>query len=145
MGDVLLQATIYLAACVIAVPVAKRIGLGSVLGYIIAGAIIGEVNLRLGMSAEDPHRYAEFGVVLLLFVIGLEIEPRTLWQMRNKLVGLGGLQVGATTVIIPTGANLLGLTWPTSLALGLAFSPSTTAIVLQTLTEKGLSQTEGGR
>jgi len=145
MGDVLLQATIYLAACVIAVPVAKRIGLGSVLGYIIAGAIIGEVNLRLGMSAEDPHRYAEFGVVLLLFVIGLEIEPRTLWQMRNKLVGLGGLQVGATTVIIAAGANLLGLAWPTSFALGLAFSLSSTAIVLQTLTEKGLSQTEGGR
>ncbi len=145
MGDVLLQATIYLAACVIAVPVAKRIGLGSVLGYIIAGAIIGEANLLLGMRAEDLHRYAEFGVVLLLFVIGLEIEPRTLWQMRNKLVGLGGLQIGTTTVIIAAGGNLLGLAWPTSFALGLAFSLSSTAIVLQTLTEKGLSQTEGGR
>jgi len=145
MGEFLLQATIYLAACVIAVPVSKRIGLGSVLGYIIAGAIIGELNIFFGVSAEDLHHYAEFGVVLLLFVIGLELEPRALWQMRHKLIGLGGLQVSATTIIIAAGANLLGLTWGTSIALGLAFSLSSTAIVLQTLTEKGLTQTEGGR
>ena len=145
MGEFLLQATVYLAAAVAAVPLAQRLGLGSVLGYIIAGAIIGEINVLMGMSVSDLHHFGEFGVVLLLFVIGLELDPKSLWNMRNKLIGMGGLQIFITTVAIAAGSMLLGLSMGTSIAIGMAFALSSTAIVLQTLSEKGLTQTEGGR
>ena len=145
MDSFLFQATIYLAASVIAVPIAKRIGLGSVLGYIIAGVVIGQIYRLLGVGASEFEGIAEVGIILLLFVIGLEIEPKELWRMRNKLVGLGGLQIGITALGLALLFRILGLGWEACLALGLAFSLSSTAMVLQTLTEKGLSQTEGGR
>lgn len=145
MQGFLLQATIYLGAAVLAVPLAARLGLGSVLGYLAAGIMIGPVLNLVGTETQDLQHFAEFGVVMMLFLIGLELEPRALWDMRDRLIGLGGLQITLTTLGVMGAAMLLGLTWPTALAVGLIFALSSTAIVLQTLTEKGLMQTGGGR
>ncbi len=145
MTEYLIQAFIYLTAAVIAVPLAKKLGLGSVLGYLIAGIMIGPVIGFVGDETATLQHFAEFGVVMMLFLVGLELEPRMLWDMRHRLIGLGGLQVGLTTALITIGAILLGLDWRVSLAIGLTLSLSSTAIVLQTLNEKGLTKTEGGR
>jgi len=145
MSGILLQAFIYLCAAVIAVPIAKRLGLGSVLGYLIAGIMIGPVIGLVGSETQDIQHFAEFGVVMMLFLVGLELEPRMLWEMRNRLVGLGGLQVLFSTILISGGALLFSIDWRTALAIGLIFSLSSTAIVLQTLNEKGLINTDGGR
>ncbi len=144
MDDILLQATIYLAAMVIAVPLSVRFGMGSVLGYLLAGILIGPV-LGLVADTEDLQHFAEFGVVLMLFLIGLELDPRGLWEMRQKLLGLGGAQIVLSTIALAAGAMVLGFAWQTALAIGLVLALSSTAIVLQTLNEKGLMQTNGGR
>ncbi len=145
MDTFLLQATIYLGAAVIAVPFAARLGLGSVLGYLAAGIVIGPLTGLVGTEAKDIQHFAEFGVVMMLFLIGLELEPRALWDMRDRLIGLGGLQIALTTAIV-TGAGIaLGYNLQTSFAIGLIMALSSTAIVLQTLSEKGLMQTGGGR
>ena len=145
MENFLFQATIYLGAAVIAVPLAARLGLGSVLGYLLAGIVIGPLTGLVGTEAQDIQHFAEFGVVMMLFLIGLELEPRALWDMRDRLIGLGGLQVTLTTIGIMGAAMLLGYDWATALAIGLTIALSSTAIVLQTLAEKGLMQTGGGR
>ena len=146
METFLLQASIFLAAAVIAVPVAARLGLGSVLGYLAAGILIGPVlDLVGGHETEELQHFAEFGVVMMLFLIGLELEPRALWDMRHKLLGLGGLQITFSTVLIMLGGLLLGLDLTVALAVGMIFALSSTAIVLQTLSEKGLMRTSGGR
>lgn len=145
MEDFLLQATIYLAAMVIAVPLSVRFGMGSVLGYLLAGIMIGPVLGLVGAETEDLQHFAEFGVVLMLFLIGLELDPKGLWEMRKKLVGLGGAQIVLSTAALAGGAALLGFAWQTSLAIGLILALSSTAIVLQTLNEKKLMQTNGGR
>lgn len=139
------QAFIYLCAAVIAVPISKRLGLGSVLGYLMAGVVIGPVLGLVGQETETIQHYAEFGVVMMLFLVGLELDPRTLWDMRHRLVGLGGLQVGLTIAAVTAIAMGFGQDWNTALAIGLIFSLSSTAIVLQTFDEKGLAKTEGGR
>jgi monovalent cation:H+ antiporter-2, CPA2 family len=144
MDSALLQASLYLGAAVIAVPLAARLGMGSVLGYLLAGIAIGFIP-AMSAGTEDLQHFAEFGVVMMLFLIGLELEPRALWAMRDRLFGLGGLQLGVTTALIMGGAMALGLDWRTALAIGLIFALSSTAIVLQTLSEKGLMQTPGGR
>lgn len=145
MDGFLLQATIYLAAAVITVPIAKRIGLGSVLGYLIAGVIIGPVTGLVGNETKDLQHFAEFGVVMMLFIVGLELEPRALWDMRHRLIGLGGLQVSVTTLAITAAFMVYGQVWYIALAIGLTFALSSTAIVVQTLNEKNLMQTQGGR
>jgi Kef-type K+ transport system membrane component KefB len=133
------QAFIYLSAAVISVPIAKRLGLGSVLGYLLAGIIIGPFVLRLvGREGQDLMRFAEFGVVMMLFLIGLELQPSLLWRMRMSLLGLGGLQVGVTALLFMAAGMLLGLAWQAALATGLILSLSSTAIVLQSLSERGL-------
>jgi len=132
-------------AMVIAVPLATRLGLGSVLGYLGAGIVIGPVLGLAASTAPQLQHVAEFGVVLMLFLIGLELEPKALWAMRDKLVGLGGLQVLATTAVISAIGLALGLDWRVALTVGVTLSLSSTAIVLQTLTEKRLIQTAGGR
>ncbi|SIO12918.1 Kef-type potassium/proton antiporter, CPA2 family [Rhodovulum sp. ES.010] len=144
MEFALLQATVYLGAAVIAVPLAARLGLGSVLGYLLAGIALGLVP-GLGADSESLQHFAEFGVVLMLFLIGLELEPRALWEMRHRLIGLGGLQVLLTTAAGFAVASALGLEWRAALAVGMIFALSSTAIVLQTLTEKRLMPTQGGR
>ena len=145
MTSIFVHAFIYLCAAVIMVPLAKRLGLGSVLGYLIAGVIIGPVTGLVGQEATTIQHFAEFGVVMMLFVVGLELEPSALWKMRHRLFGLGGLQLLLTTSAIFVIATLLGQSWTIALAIGLIFSLSSTAIVLQTFNEKGLSKTEGGR
>ena len=145
MESFLFQATIYLGAAVIAVPLAARMGLGSVLGYLAAGIVIGPVTGLVGTETQDLQHFAEFGVVMMLFLIGLELEPRVLWNMRDRLIGLGGLQIMVTTLLVMGGAMMLGYAWNISFAIGMIFTLSSTAIVLQTLSEKGLMQTNGGR
>ncbi len=142
----LFDAMVYLAAAVLIVPIAKRIGLGSVLGYLLAGIIIGPYLLDfIGEKGEDLLHFAEFGVVMMLFLIGLELEPPLLWKLRTPILGMGGVQVVATTIVAGGIAFALGLSWNQSLAVGLTFALSSTAIVLQTLAEKGLMGTSGGQ
>ncbi|WP_394143182.1 monovalent cation:proton antiporter-2 (CPA2) family protein [Vibrio atypicus] len=145
MTGYFLQAFIYLVAAVIAVPIAKRLGLGSVLGYLIAGVVIGPIIGLVGEETTTIQHFAEFGVVMMLFLVGLELEPKMLWSMRNRLLGLGGLQVAGTAAIIMTIALYFNQPWTIALAIGLIFALSSTAIVLQTFNEKGLSKTEGGQ
>lgn len=133
----LAEAAVFLAAAVVAVPLFKRIGLGSVLGYLAAGAAIGPSGLRLVVDQiEGTMHLAEFGVVLLLFVIGLELEPRRLWQMRAAVFGSGGAQVALTTAAIAPIAWLLGLSPVAAIVVGFALSLSSTAFVLQVLGER---------
>ncbi len=143
--ELLIQALVYLAAGVVSVPIAKRAGLGAVLGYLIAGAVIGPFALSLVGDQADVMRFAEFGVVILLFLIGLEVRPAILWQMRRAIFGLGGAQVAASALAIGSAAAIMGLDWRTALAVGLVLAMSSTAIVLQTLEEKGLRQGPVGR
>jgi monovalent cation:proton antiporter-2 (CPA2) family protein len=144
--DFLFQAMVYLAAAVLFVPLAKRLGLGSVLGYLIAGIIIGPFVLGfIGDEGQDIMHYAEFGVVMMLFLIGLELEPRRLWQMRRSIIGLGGLQLIGTTLIMAIAVAITGMSLQQSIALGFVIAMSSTAIVMQSLAEKGLMKTKAGQ
>ncbi len=141
------QAFVFLVAAVVAVPIARKLGLGSVLGYLLAGVMIGPFVLGLvgGEQREDVLHFAEFGVVLMLFVIGLELEPSMLWRLRKPILGLGGLQVVVSTLALAGGALAFGLGVKPALAVGMILALSSTAIVLQTLAEKGQLESEGGR
>lgn len=140
------HALVFLAAAVISVPIAKRLGLGSVLGYLIAGLIIGPFGLKLiGAEGQDIMHFAEFGVIMMLFLVGLELQPSLLWRLRGPILGMGGLQVCASTAIISLIAAAFGLPFQSALAVGMILSLSSTAIVLQTLNEKGLMKTDGGQ
>lgn len=140
------QAFVYLAAAVLTVPISKRLGLGSVLGYLIAGVVIGPFGLGLvGQEGEDVMRFAEFGVVMMLFLVGLQLQPDLLWRMRVPIVGLGGLQLVANVALLSGIGIALGQSWQTALAIALILPFSSTAIGVQTLTERGLMRTEGGQ
>jgi monovalent cation:proton antiporter-2 (CPA2) family protein len=140
------QAFIYLASAVAAVLLGKRLGLGAVLGYLLVGAAIGPWGLHLiGHEGEQVTHFAEFGVVVMLFIIGLELQPAMLWKMRHQLIGLGSLQVVLCTVAITGVTMAFGISWKPALAVGLILAMSSTAIVLQTLAEKGLLHTEAGQ
>lgn len=145
MTDFLLLAFIFMAAGVIAVPIASRLGLGSVLGFLIAGIAISPILAWLHVDVISIQHFAEFGVVMMLFLVGLELEPKLLWTMRHKLLGLGGGQVGLTTVAVTAIAMAFGQPWTVALAIGLVLALSSTAIVLQTLGEKGLMKSDGGQ
>jgi CPA2 family monovalent cation:H+ antiporter-2 len=145
MDEFLLLAFLFLIAGVAAVPIASRLGLGSVLGYLLAGIAISPLLAALKVDVVSIQHFAEFGVVMMLFLVGLELEPRMLWGMRNKLLGLGGLQVSLTALIVMGIALAFGMTWTVALAIGLVFSLSSTAIVLQTLNEKGLMRSDAGQ
>jgi monovalent cation:proton antiporter-2 (CPA2) family protein len=140
------QAFVYLSAAVVSVPIAKRLGLGSVLGYLIAGMIIGPFGFGLvGEEGQDVLHFAEFGVVMMLFLIGLELRPSLLWRLRGPILGLGGMQVGITAALIAAIGIAVSLPWGTALAVGMILALSSTAIVLQTLAEKGLMGSDGGQ
>lgn len=142
----LFQAMVYLAAAVLMVPVSKKLGLGSVLGYLLAGIIIGPTLLGfIGSEGEDIMHFAEFGVVMMLFIIGLELDPQLLWRLRKTIIGLGGLQVLITGLIGAAIAYMLGLDWRAAVAAGMIISLSSTAIVLQTLNEKAQMKTRAGQ
>ena len=145
MDGFLLLAFLFLVAGVIAVPIATRLGLGSVLGYLLAGIAISPLLDLLHVDVVSIQHFAEFGVVMMLFLVGLELEPRMLWTMRNKLLGLGGLQVTVTAALVMAIAMAFGQPWSVALAIGLVFALSSTAIVLQTLNEKGLMKSDGGQ
>ncbi|HZZ35175.1 MAG TPA: monovalent cation:proton antiporter-2 (CPA2) family protein [Caulobacteraceae bacterium] len=136
----LIQALVYLTAGVVSVPIAKRLGLGSVLGYLIAGALVGPFVLNLVGEQGDVMRFAEFGVVILLFLIGLEVRPALLWEMRTSIFGLGMAQMLASATVVGAAAILLGVDWRVAITGGLILALSSTAIVLQSLEEKGLRQ-----
>ncbi|MFD2255382.1 monovalent cation:proton antiporter-2 (CPA2) family protein [Luteolibacter algae] len=143
---IFLNAFIYLSAALVAILLGKRLGVGAVLGYLLVGVLIGPCSLGLiSRQNQDVMHLAEFGVVMMLFIIGLELQPSMLWNMRRKILGLGGMQVVLTALVIAVGGSLLGLPWQAALACGLILSLSSTAIILQTLSERGLSQTEAGR
>ncbi|MGR3714882.1 MAG: cation:proton antiporter domain-containing protein [Shimia sp.] len=145
MTDFLVLAFVFLVAGVAAVPIASRLGLGSVLGYLIAGVAISPILAALNVDVVAIQHFAEFGVVMMLFLVGLELEPKMLWHMRHRLMGLGGLQVGVTAALVMGILMLFGLTWSVALACGLVLALSSTAIVLQTLKEKGLMKSDGGQ
>jgi monovalent cation:H+ antiporter-2, CPA2 family len=145
MESVLLQASLYLGAAVLVVPLAVRAGLGSVLGYLAAGIILGPVFGLAGAETTDLQHVAEFGVVMMLFLIGLELEPRVLWDMRHRLIGLGGLQVLGTSALISAGLIWMDVDWRAAVTIGMLLSLSSTAIVLQSLEERGLMRSPGGR
>jgi len=142
--DLLSNTLIYLGAAVVAVPLATRLGLGSVLGYLIAGIIIGPWGLALIANSRDILHFAEFGVVLLLFLIGLELNPKRLWEMRRPIFGIGSIQVVTTSLIIFTICSLLGLPWHNALIIAMGLSLSSTAIALQSLKEKNQLSTPTG-
>jgi len=140
------NALVYLSAAVVTVPLAKRFGLGSVLGYLIAGLAIGPFGLQLvGDERQDVMHFAEFGVVMMLFLIGLELRPALLWRLRVPILGMGGLQVVLTTGALTALAMYFGLPALMAVAVGMTLSLSSTAIVLQTLNEKGLMKTDAGQ
>jgi len=141
-----LSAFVYLSAAVLLVPVAHRLGLGSVLGYLIGGALIGPFALGWvgGRQGEEAMHFAEFGVVIMLFMIGLELEPARLWRMRGPIFGLGGLQVSLTALAAMGVAMWCELEAKPALATGMILALSSTAIVIQTLQEKALMRTDGG-
>ncbi len=145
MTDFLLLAFVFLVAGVCAVPIATRLGLGSVLGYLIAGIVISPILSLLHVDVVSIQHFAEFGVVMMLFLVGLELEPKMLWSMRAKLIGLGGGQVALTAAAIMGVALIFGQPWTVAMAIGLVLALSSTAIVLQTLGEKGLMRSDGGQ
>ena len=136
--------TLFLAG-MIAVPLASRFGLGSVLGYLIAGIGIGPVLHWAGVDVVALQHFTEFGVVMMLFLIGLEMQPKVLWAMRSQIFLMGGLQVTITAIAVMAAAMAFGLAWSIALAIGLVFALSSTAIVTQTLNEKGLMRSDGGQ
>ncbi|WP_136485224.1 glutathione-regulated potassium-efflux system protein KefB [Vibrio sp. H11] len=144
-GDFLQSAVVFLTSAVVAVPLAQRAGLGSVLGYLLAGVAIGPWGLGLISDVNAILHFAEFGVVLLLFLIGLELNPKKLWQMRGPILGLGGAQVVVTGAVLSSLACLLGMSWQSSLVVGLGLALSSTAIALRVIDEQGLSRSETGQ
>lgn len=140
----LMQGIVYLGAAVLAVPISKRIGLGSVLGYLLAGILIGPWGLGLIENVETVLQFSEFGVVMMLFLIGLELEPEKLWQMRLPIFGLGGLQVALTILLMFAISRLLHTDWRLALVAAMGIAMSSTAIAVQILNERGLLKQPSG-
>ena len=144
-SDFLVQATIYLSSAIFLVPLFKKLGLGSVLGYLLAGILIGPYALKLIPDPEQVLHFAEFGVVLMLFLVGLELESQKVWELRKTLFGLGGLQVISTISLVTFAAHMMSLTWPVAIVIGMGVAMSSTAIGLTSLTEKKQLSTPGGQ
>lgn len=143
--DMMTPALIYLSMSALLVPLFHKLGLGSVLGYLAAGFIMGPHALGLIKDVNSVSSFAEFGVVFLLFIIGLELQPKKLWGMRRDLVGFGGLQILACTLVLGLIVKFFGLTWAQSLIIGFALSLSSTAFAMQTLIERKQLQTVPGQ
>ncbi len=139
------QAAIFLATAVVLVPLFRRLKLGAVLGYLAAGALIGPWGLRLIGDVETTLAFAELGVVLLLFLVGLELEPSRLWALRRPVFGLGGAQVVVTGLVLALLASWTGLAWQAALIAGLGLAMSSTALVLSSLAEREALDTPHGR
>lgn len=144
-SEFLQSGAIFLTAAVVAVPLAQRAGLGAVLGYLLAGVAIGPWGLSLISDVEAILHFAEFGVVMLLFVIGLELNPKKLWQMRGPIIGLGGAQVVVTSAILASIAHMFISSWQASLVIGMGLAMSSTAIALRVIEEEELERSETGQ
>ena len=145
LDEFMIGAFVYLAAAVIAAPIAVRLGLGSVLGYLIAGMVIGPAVGGFIKGGEDVMHFAEFGVIVMLFLVGLELQPSKLWELRKPILGLGGLQVTGTASVIGLVSYSLGMEWKSALTVGLILAMSSTAIVLQSMQERSLLKTSVGQ
>lgn len=144
-GSILWEALIFLGVAIICVPIAKRIGLSSIIGYLLGGILIGPFVLDfVGEKGADILHFAEFGVVMMLFLIGLEIDPKSFWRLRKAILGMGGLQVLATMVLSYLFFMSLNYTWEVSLTFAMVMALSSTAITLQTLKENGKFKTTYG-
>ena len=141
----LTQVALFLGAAVVAAPLAKLLRIGNVLGYLLVGVLIGPFGLRLVADVKSVLHFAEFGVIMLLFVIGLELRPKRLWAMRTAIFGLGSAQVMLTGIVLAAAAMAFGLAWQAALFAGLALSLSSTAFALQVLEEKGELALRHGR
>ncbi len=139
------QAAIFLLTAVLLVPVFQRLKLGAVLGYLAAGMLIGPWGLGVVGASESTLQFAEFGVVLLLFLIGLELDPVRLWTLRRMVFGLGGAQVGATGAVLALVAIAFGFAWEAAIVIGLGLALSSTALVIASLAERGQLMTRHGR
>jgi len=144
-SNFLIQTMIYLSSAILLVPFFKRLGLGSVLGYLIAGILIGPYALKLIPDPEHVLHFAEFGVVLMLFLIGLELESQKVWELRKILLGLGGLQVVGTLGLVAIVAHMMNFSWPVAIVIGMGVAMSSTAIGLTALAEKKQLSTPGGQ
>ncbi len=143
--DWLVNSFIYLSAAVIAVPLSKALGLGAIIGYLAAGVAIGPWGLGLVTNVQDILHFAEFGVVLMLFLVGLELEPKRLWSMRRPIFGAGSTQVLGCAILLTALAIAFGVNWKTALVASLGLSLSSTAIALQVMAERNLLPTASGR
>lgn len=144
-GSLLFVAIVFLLGAIICVSLAKRLGLSSVIGYLIAGVLIGPYVLGfIGEEGDDILHFAEFGVVIMLFLIGLEIEPKNFWNMRKSITGMGGLQVAGTMILSYLFFIFLDYDWKVALVISMAIALSSTAIAMQTIKEKGLMDTTFG-
>lgn len=144
-GNLLLAIFVLLAATVALVPLAKWAGFGTILGYLAAGVMIGPYGLALVSDSEDIRHIADFGIVMMLFLIGLELNPRELWRMRDKLLGMGVPQMVLTTIAVGLFAWLIDTTWQSSIVIGLALAMSSTAIAMQSVAQRALTRTDTGR
>lgn len=141
----LLSIFVFLVAAILVVPLIKLSGLGSVIGYLIAGILIGPSVAGFITKPETILHFSEFGVVMMLFLIGLELKPKELWQMKNRLLGLGGLQVGVTTLLVTCLLSSLGLGIGIAVVIGMAFSLSSTAVAIQVMQDRKILKTESGQ
>ncbi|MDQ3059523.1 MAG: glutathione-regulated potassium-efflux system protein KefC [Pseudomonadota bacterium] len=141
----LVNSFIYLAAAVIVVPLAKKLGLGAIIGYLAAGIAIGPWGLKLVSEVQDILHFAEFGVVLMLFLIGMELEPKRLWSLRRPIFGWGSVQMLSCAALLTGAAMAFGVAWPTALTAALGLALSSTAIALQSLGERNLMRTSSGQ
>jgi glutathione-regulated potassium-efflux system ancillary protein KefC len=144
-SNLLLAIFVLLAATVLLVPLAKWAGLGTILGYLVAGILIGPYGLQLVSDSEVVRSVAEFGVVMMLFLIGLEVDADELWRMRHQVIGLGLSQMGATSVVLAVVFNLVGFAWPAAVVVGLALAMSSTAIAMQSVAQRNITKTDTGR
>ncbi len=145
LPDWLSGSLVYLAAAVIAVPVSRALGLGSIIGYLAAGLVIGPWGLGLVREVQEVLHFAEFGVVLMLFLVGLELEPRRLWELRRPIFGWGGAQVAGCTALLAAAAVAAGIDWRLAVVAALGLALSSTAIALQVLGERNLLPTASGQ
>ena len=143
--NLLLAIFVLLATTVLLVPVFKWLGLGTILGYLAAGVLIGPYGLSLVSDTELIHQVAEFGIVMMLFLIGLEVDGTELWRMRNKVLGLGLTQMVATSAVIAVLARLVGFAWPDAVVVGMALAMSSTAIAMQSIEQRSITKTDTGR
>jgi glutathione-regulated potassium-efflux system ancillary protein KefC len=144
-GNILIAIFVLLGATVLLVPLAKWAGLGTILGYLIAGVLIGPYGLSLISNIETIQGVAEFGIVMMLFLIGLDVDARELWRMRHQVLGLGLTQMVLTSLMLAAAFALVGFSWPASAIIGMALAMSSTAIAMQTVAQRSLTHTDTGR